>query len=190
MRLENSIKNIKYSILSQFIVFIVSFISRTVFINILGSEYLGLNGLLSNIITVISLADLGIGTVLVYSMYEPLANNDIDKLSGLMVFYKKVYHIIAIVVFLCGLGILPFLNVFIKDSINVGNIHIIFFLFLINTVVSYLCVYKISILNADQKGYIVVVYQQIFNVISTVIMITGLIITHNYYVYLIIQIIF
>lgn len=190
MRSDVSIKNIKYSVFSQFLVFIISFITRTIFINTLGADYLGLNGLLSNVITVISLADLGIGTVLIYSMYEPLAQNDSEKLKALIHFYKKVYLTIALVIFLLGLAIMPFLNVFIKESINVGNIQIIFLLFLINTTVSYLCVYKISIINADQKGYIVVVVQQIFNLVANIIMIIILLLVKNYYLYLFIQIIF
>lgn len=85
MRLENSIKNMKYNIISQIIYLVVQFISRTLFLKILGSEYLGINGLFSNIITILSLADMGIGSVLIYSMYEPLAKKNENKLKMLVV---------------------------------------------------------------------------------------------------------
>ena len=95
MRAEKSIKNFKYNILAQILNLLVQFGSRTVFIHVLGKSYLGVSGLFSNILTILSLADLGIGTVLVYSMYDPLAKNDKNKICALINLYKKVYNIIA-----------------------------------------------------------------------------------------------
>ena len=190
MRAENTAKNMKYSSLSQVLSLIMQFITRTVFIKVLGSEYLGINGLFSNILTLLSLADLGIGNVLIYSMYKPLANNDEEKMIELMSLYKKIYRIISIVVFSIGMVILPFVNVLINEGTAIPNIRFIYFLYLINTVVSYLCIYKISIINADQKNYIVVIIQQTINLIANVILIISLFITHNFIVYLVIQIAF
>lgn len=190
MRAENTAKNMKYSSLSQVLSLIIQFITRTVFIKVLGSEYLGINGLFSNILTLLSLADLGIGNVLIYSMYKPLADNDEKKMIVLMSLYKKIYRIIAIVVFSIGMIILPFVNLLINEGTAIPNIKFIYFLYLINTVVSYLCIYKISIINADQKNYIVVIIQQTINLIANVILIISLFITHNFIVYLIIQIAF
>lgn len=189
MRTSNSIKNIKYNIVSQILSLIVQFVSRTVFIKILGKQYLGISGLFSNILTILSLADMGIGTVLVYSMYKPLALNDEKKLKQLMSMYKKIYNIIALIVLCLGLCITPFLEIFIGQH-DISNIHFIFILYLINTVVSYLCVYKISIINADQKNYIVTIRQQIINLIANIVMIMTLLLTHNFIVYLIFQIFF
>ena len=189
-RLNNSIKNMKYNTISQIISLIVQFVGRTFFIKILGSEYLGINGLFSNILTLLSLTDMGIGTILIYSLYEPLANKDERKLKELMNEYQKIYNGIALIVLLLGIGITPFLHFFIKEMPNISNIKFIFILYLLNTVVSYLCIYKISIINADQKNYIVTITQQIFNIISTVIMICVLFVTHNFILYLIIQITF
>ena len=94
MRLENSMKNIKYNIISQVICLIVQFVSRTFFIKILGSEYLGITGIFNSILALLSLADMGILTVVVYSMYEPLADKNEDKLKMLMNEYRKIYNII------------------------------------------------------------------------------------------------
>lgn len=190
MRLNNSLKNMKYNTISQIVSLIVQFIGRTFFIKVLGSEYLGISGLFSNILTLLSLTDMGIGTVLVYSMYEPLANKNENKLKELMNEYKKIYNVIAGIVLLLGICITPFLHVFIKEMPNIPNIRFIFILYLLNTVVSYLCIYKISIINADQKNYIVTITQQIFNIISTIIMIIVLLLTHNFIAYLLVQIIF
>lgn len=190
MRVDNSIKNMKYNIFSQILNLLIQFVSRTFFIKILGNEYLGINGLFSNILTILSLADMGIGTVLIYSMYKPLAENNEEKMKALMNIYKKIYNIIALTVLIIGLCITPFLQVFIKDMPNIRHIRFIFILYLLNTVVSYLCVYKISIINADQKNYIVTTRQQIFNLIANFIMIMVLVTTHNFILYLIVQMLF
>lgn len=190
MRVENSIRNMKYNIVAQILNLIVQFVSRTFFIKILGNEYLGINGLFSNILTILSLADMGIGTVLIYSMYKPLANNDEEKMKALMNVYKKIYNVIAFTVLVIGLCITPFLQIFIKEMPNIPHIRFIFILYLLNTVVSYLCIYKISIINADQKNYIVTMRQQIINLIANIVMIVALLVTHNFIVYLIVQILF
>lgn len=190
MRAEKSIKNFKYNVLAQILNLLVQFGSRTVFIHVLGKSYLGVSGLFSNILTILSLADLGIGTVLVYSMYDPLAKNDKNKICALINLYKKVYNIIALVVFIAGLLITPFLSDIVKTDNQIDNIHLIFILYLLNTVVSYLCIYKISIINADQKNYIVTIYQQAFSFIANVVMIIALICTKNFLVYLSFQILF
>lgn len=188
MRVENSIRNFKYSMVSQFITTFMSFFSRTIFIKILGEEYLGINGLFSNILTILSLADMGISTVIIYSMYKPLAENNNNKIKELMNMYKKVYSFIALSVLVMGLCIMPFLEYFIKDVPNIPNLEYIYLLYLLNSVVSYLCAYKISIINADQKGYIVTYKQQLISFISIIIMTLVLIITRNFLMYLIIQI--
>lgn len=190
MRFENTVKNMKFSLVAQILSLIMQFVTRTFFIHILGSEYLGINGLFSNILTILSLADLGIGNVLVFSMYQPLANNDEKKMIMLMTLYKKIYKIIALVVFLSGMAIMPFIELIINGGTTIENIKFIYFLYLLNTVVSYLCIYKISIINADQKNYVVVTIQQIINFIASIILVISLVITHNFIVYLIIQIAF
>ena len=190
MRLQNSIKNMKYNIIAQLLSFLTQFITRTLFINIVGKTYLGVSGLFSNVLTILSLADLGIGTVLIYSLYEPLAKKDTKKIQELIQLYKKVYNSIALIVLIIGLCLAPFIQVIIKTDANIEHVHLIFVLYLINTVISYLCIYKISIINADQKNYIVTIYQQAFNILSNIVMIIVLIITKNFIFYLIAQILF
>lgn len=189
-RVDNSIRNAKYSFLAQIANLMVQFISRTIFIQILGKEYLGLNGLFGNILTILSLADMGIGTVLVYTMYKPLAEHDHDKIRQLVNTYRKIYHSIALVILLAGICLVPFLRYLIKDMPNIPNLTIIYLLYLANTVSSYLYVYKISIINADQKNYIVTFNQQLFTVVANLAMIIVLLLTHNFLLYLLTQIIF
>ena len=95
---------------------ILGFVYRTIFIQILSSNYLGINGLFTNILQILSFADLGISTAIVYRFYEPISRNDVKKVGQLMNFFKKVYISVALVILLVGLCLLPFLNFFIKDT--------------------------------------------------------------------------
>lgn len=151
MRTENSIKNSIIGILGQVFNIILNFVSRTIFIFILGANYLGVNGLFTNILSMLSLAELGIGSAIIYHMYKPLANKDEEKLKSLMHLYAKAYRYIGLVVAIVGLSIVPFLGVIIKDKPNVEHLTIIYLLFLANSVVSYFFAYKTSIITADQK---------------------------------------
>ena len=190
MRTVNSIRNIIYSVSGQFISILINFISRSIFIKILGEYFLGLNGLFINIISVLSLAEMGIGSAIIYGLYEPLAKDDKDKVRKLIKFYKKAYRNIGIVVFFLGIIIVPFLNFIVKDKSGLkGNgIEIIFILFLINTVITYFYSYKRTLLIADQKSYIDNIYKYLYFTILNVIQIIILVITKNYLLYLIVQI--
>lgn len=158
---EKTINSMKASILGfcyQLFKIIFEFCYRTIFLLILSKEYLGLNGLFTNILTVLSLAELGIGTAIVYRMYKPIRENDIDQVAAIMDFYKKVYRIICLVVFGIGLLLFPFLGFFIKDTSEIPsdiNLYIIYGLYLFQSVSSYLFVYKQSLLSADQRGDLV-----------------------------------
>lgn len=175
--------------LAQILTLLMSFVSRTIFIRVLGEQYLGLNGLFSNILSILSFAELGVGAAITFSLYKPLANHDEDQVLALMQLYKKVYHAIALIIFTAGIIVLPFLDFFIKgDGSDVGNIHIAFFLFLMNSVSSYLWNYKRSIFFADQSGYINSLNLMIFQVSGQLLQILFLLVTPSYYLYLIIQI--
>lgn len=189
-RTKNVAKNAWWALVTQILSIILSFISRTIFIYILGVEYLGINGLFTNILMLLSFAELGIGNAIIYSMYKPLAINDEEKIKSLMALYAKAYRLIGIIVFISGLIVIPFMDIIIKEipSIKEDIIHI-YLLFLINTTVSYFFVYKKSIIIADQKNYIVSLYQQLFLIIQVILQIIFLVLTHEYMLFLMIQII-
>lgn len=189
MRTKNSLKNLIYAFIGQFIGIIVSFIARIFFIKTLGKEYLGLNGLFTNILTMLSLFELGVGTAINFSLYKPLANKNKEKIKSLMNLYKKAYTIIGIVVFLVGITLIPFLPFFISEMPDIDNITIIYILFVLNTAISYFFSYKRSLLISDQKRYIATIYRYLFYIILNVLQIIILLITKNYYLYLILQIV-
>lgn len=187
MRIKNSIKNIYISILTQIIITFLGFISRKVFIDSLGTEYLGVNGLLTNVLSMLSLVEGGIGTSIVYNLYKPLAENDKIRIISLVQLYKKLYGILAIVISGLSLTLYPFLGVLIKDGSEITFINIIYFIFVFKNIISYLNAHKWSLINADQKGYVLAKYNLIFSVVTTISKIVVLVITNNYIVYLLIE---
>lgn len=186
MRVKNSIFNIVAGLGNQIIITLLGFISRTVFINSLGIAYLGINGLLTNILAMLTLAEAGIGASIMYSLYKPIADNNQVKINVLMNFYRKAYMVIALVVLLLGLSIMPFLKYIIKDS-NVEDLYLIYGIFLLNTVLPYFYVHKNTFLNVCQKGYIVTGIYSVSSIVSTCLKIGILHFTKNYILYLVVD---
>ena len=188
MRVKNSIKNIYISVLTQIIVILLGFVSRKVFIDSLGSEYLGINGLLTNVLSMLSLVEGGIGASIVYNLYKPLAEDDRPKIIALVQLYKKIYWILAIVVFVLGMCLYPFLGLFVKDT-NIRFLFLVYLIFVIKNFISYLNAHKWSLINADQKGYVLARYNLLFNVVTTISRIFILKFTNNYILYLLIELV-
>lgn len=188
-RVENSVKNFSFAMVGQVFGLIISFIARIFFIRALGTEYLGLNGLFTNLLSVLSLAELGIGNAITFSLYKPLSENDTRKCKMLMNLYKKVYNIIGLVILIVGVAITPFLNFFINDVPNIPNIEFIYILFVVNTAISYFYSYKRNLIIADQNRYIATIYRYAIYFLYNLCQILYLIFFKNYIVFLLIQII-
>lgn len=188
-RTGNTIKNATSSLFAQGLTAVLQFVCRSIFIKCLGNSYLSFDGLFSNILTMLSLAELGFGEAIIFCLYKPLAENDKKKIKALMDYYAKVYKIVSCVILLIGICVIPFFPYIMKDPPAVKeSIYIIYFLFLLNTVSSYLLIYKQSILIADQKSYIVNSIKMFVSIITIVIQIIFLLLTKNYIVYLVISI--
>ncbi len=187
-RIDNAERNIFFGTLGNLITIILGLISRTVFIHTLGITYLGVNGLYANILSVLSLAELGISTALNYSLYKPVALKDKEKLKTIMQLYKVVYRMIALIIGVLGVLIIPLLKYLIKDpgDISFGEITLYYCIFLFNTVTVYLVSYKYSLAYAEQKDYIQSNIQVISSFITLIIQILVLILYKNFLVYLII----
>lgn len=183
-RTSNSIRNIKYAIIGQIVVFILSFISRMVFVQILGAEYLGVNGLFTNILSILSLAELGIGASIVFSLYKPLADNNEYKVKALMQLFRKFYFFIGLIVGIVGISFTPFLSYVIKEMPNIPYIHLIYIMFVVNLSISYFFSYKRSLLIADQKSHIVTLYQHSFFAGLNILQIVCLIYTQSYILFI------
>lgn len=189
-RTSNVIRNTLVGIITQILSLVLSFASRTIFIKILSDEYLGINGLFSNILSTLSFVELGFGTAIIYMMYKPVANNDKERIKSLVNYYKRVYFIIGMVMLVLGMMVIPFMKYIIKDPPAIPeNLNLLYILFLVNTSIGYFYSHKTAIINAHQKNYIISIYNQVFKWIQLILQIIILLVTKNYVLYLIIQIV-
>lgn len=189
-RTKNSIRNSITSITTQMLTVIMNFIVKIVFVRVISMEYLGVNGLFSNIITMLSLADLGFGTAIPYSLYKPLAEKNEKKIRVLMNFYSKIYNIIGTIVIIVGLGLIPFLPHLIKGEEAVPHLYLIYSLYVIHSASSYFFVYKKLLIDSDQKGYITARIIFIFSFLLSLVQIFILIVFKNFILFLLSSIVF
>ncbi|HIX02388.1 MAG TPA: oligosaccharide flippase family protein [Candidatus Ligilactobacillus excrementigallinarum] len=186
-RLYNSVKNSFAGSFTQLIIIILGFISQTIFIKTLGATYLGIKGLFTNILSVLSFTDLGIGTAFTFSFYKPLAENDEKTIAQIMRLFKKVYEGIGIIIGIIGIAIIPFIHYF--THIHIKYLYVYYLLFLLNTVLSYFFTYKRTILDADQLSYINLFNQTLFKLIQVIAQCLVLIVYKSFIGFLLIQII-
>lgn len=190
MRTKNSIKNVIYAFIGQFLGIIISFIARYIFIKKLGAEYLGITGLFNNILNILSFTELGIGTSIAVALYEPLENKNYEKLKALMRMFKKIYVSIGFIVILLGLMFLPFYRLTMSEVPDIPNLDLIYILFVLINAVSYFYSYKRTLVISDQKRYIASFYRYLFYFILNVVQILVLILFENYIFFLFVQLLF
>ena len=167
----------------------VTLLSRKIFLQTLGADYLGVDGLFANILSFLSMAELGIGSAITYSLYKPLAINDVENMKSLMKLYKISYCTIGVLIFAAGVILVPFLPYIVSNSNGLENITIIYFLFLINTSVSYFFSYKSALIIADQKKYIFNINHYTWKITLSIVQIIAIIKSRNYFAYLLLQVV-
>ena len=155
MRTKKSIYNAIAATLASGVGMILGFITQKVFLDCLGLEYSGANGLFTNIMSMLSIVEMGIGSAIIYNLYKPIADNDKEKITTLMYFYQKCYRILAAVIFLLGIIIIPLVPIFVGETTIPESIILLYFLALVDIVFSYLISYKRSILIANQENYLI-----------------------------------
>ena len=185
-RVQSAARNIIFGQVGNFMTQILNFVLRTIFISHLGDTLNGVNGLYTSILSVLSMAELGIGTALNYSLYRPVAQGNIEKVKSYMLLYKKAYRTIGIVVALIGLMVSPFLRYLVKQpqGVSIRDLTLYYFIFLFNTVSTYFVAYKYSLVNAEQKNYIQTNILTITKMITVLLQIIVILTTGNYYIYL------
>ncbi len=190
-RTQNIKKNLVFNIIKYVTNLLLQFILRTVLIYYMGAEYLGLNGLFTNIFSFLNLAELGIGSAIVFSMYKPIAENDIEKVKSLQNLYKRFYIIISIIVGVLGLILTPFIKYFMNGGVEADiNIYILYVMYLVYTLVGYWSAHKRSLLFAYQRNDVENKIKTICSFVMVGIQIVILILTRNYYLYFSISILF
>lgn len=182
-RTEASIKNTAASFVIQAGTILLNFISRTVLIKTMGEQYLGINGLFGNILSMLSLAELGIGTTITYWLYEPMAKNDEKRINALMSIYSKIYNTLGCIILIAGIAIAPFLDFFMKETPDIPHITFIYILYVVHMAMSYFIVYKSTLINVAQKNYIVNSIKFIISIATIIIQIIILLLFQNYVLY-------
>lgn len=182
-------RNLVFAIIFQVVKIALVFISRIIFVKELGVSYLGVNGLFSNILSILSLADLGMTTTMMYSLYKPLAEKDEKRIVQYVNYFRKVYNLIALTVAAIGVILIPFLQYLVNLPENMPYIYLYYILILMNSVISYLFVYKTTLLSADQKMYIINKYDTIFQFLLFFMQTLILLVFKNFALYLIVNVI-
>ena len=190
MRKKNSVFNIIGTLGSYFMALVFNFITQAYIIKILGIEYSGINGLFTNILTMLSVAELGIGTTIIYKLYKPIADNNIEEIKSWMKFYKICYRYVAIFICVVGIFLMPFIPKIVGEITVNENIIVLYIISLLDIVFSYIMTYKRSLLYANQKNYIINIVHMCYTVLMNLTQILELIIFKNYVLYIIIKVIF
>ena len=187
-RTRNSILNIITGFGGQFLSIVLNFITRTVFISVLGKEYLGINGLFSDILTMLSLTELGLDTAINFKLYKPLATGDKQRVRVLMKFYRDAYRVVGFVIAILGIGLIPALPVLIHDYGSLASLHInavlIFLMYLLQSVSSYwFFASRAAIVRADQHEYLLNLTRYIVLFVSSACQIVVLVVRRNFVEY-------
>lgn len=168
---------------------LLGLINRKALICVLGIEYQGINGLFNNVISMLSIAELGIGSAIIYHLYKPLAECNWILVKSLMLFYKKCYLSIAACIAILGLCIVPFLGIIVPSSSIPLSLESIYLWYLLDVVGSYLFTYKRSIIIADQKNYLVTICDILYQLFTKLGQIIILFLTQNFMLYLVVMVI-
>ncbi len=187
-RVKKSLSNMTFGVVEQIATLVFTFITRTVFVKTLDANLLGVNGLFTNVLAVLSIAELGFETAIIYSMYKPIAEKDEKKIAAFMNYYKKIYNILAVVVFILGIMLIPFLKYLVNTDDEIDNILIYYLIFLADSICSYLLANRVAIITANQNIHIISKYNTFFIILKSILQIISLVIFKNFIIYLIIQV--
>lgn len=187
-RTEYSAINTSVAVVARITAILMGFVTRVVFTRMLNENYVGVNGLFTDILNVLSLTELGVGTAITYALYRPIAEKDTVRQQQLMKLFRTFYRVTALVVAGLGLCLLPFLDTLMKSRPEVEHLTLIYLMYLADSVLSYLLVYKRTLIEAHQKNYVVLLYQTGFLVVQDVLQIAALVLTENFILFLAIRI--
>ncbi|MCQ2436357.1 MAG: hypothetical protein MJ101_05580 [Clostridia bacterium] len=184
-RTQNSIRNAAFAFGGQIAVLLTQLLIRWSFVAYLTDDYLSLNGLFSNILTVLSLAELGVGTSIVFSLYRPIADNDTEKIKSLMRVYRLTYTAVGTAVLIVGLAITPFLPYLVDQMPDIPEIYVIFVMYVFNSAMTYFFSYKRSFLIANQQKYLTTAVSAAAQIVACAAEYCILRFTHDYIIYMI-----
>jgi len=188
-RVGYAVKNIIFGIGGNVVTMVLRFALRYVFIMKLGDTLTGVEGLYIDVLTMLSLAELGVGTAVNYSLYGPVARGEKEKIKSYMLLYKKAYRVIAIVITVVGIALIPFLPIITghPEYLTNAELTVYYLIFLFNTVSTYFVAYKYSLTNAEQKNYVQTNVITITKMVTVALQMAALFVLPNFLLYLVIQ---
>lgn len=187
-RTAKSVKNLIFTFGGYFITLVLQFISRSIFIKMLSAEYLGLSGLFSNILSILAVSELGIGTAMTYALYKPISDHNTEKIKSLMKLYKRLYTLIGLAIIVLGTLLAPFLQYLVADMPDIPYIRLYYLLYVFNSGISYFYSYKRSLIICDQQSYVSTVTTTIASITTKLLQIIVLYFTGNFMLFLLVQI--
>ena len=189
-RVKKSARNFAFTVFQNMLAILAGLVAQRLFLKILGLEYAGLNGLFSNVITMLSIADLGIGEAVIFHLYKPLREKDQSTVLSLMRFYKRAFRAVACIIAAVGVCLIPALPLLVQSAQVGADLTLIYLIFLADAVLSYLLSYKRAILYADQRNYLISAVHMAYLIGMNTFQILMLYATRNYYAYLGIKVLF
>lgn len=186
---QKASKNITTAIIFKTVILIIGLISRRYMVNNLGNEVTGIYSLFTSILGFLAVAELGVGSAIIFSMYKPISEDDVNKTSALFYLYRKIYLVIFVIIIILGLTVTPFLPILVKDNTLGIELFITYILFLISTSITYLYAYKSSFINAHMDNYVTNSIRSIFQIIELILQIIAMIITKSFILFLVIHLI-
>ena len=185
---SSRLKKTKLNVISNVFIMlsriVMLFVVRIIFIRTIGEFYLGVDSLFTNLLSVLSIGELGVTSAVNFVLYKPLVENDVEKISSIMTYYKKMFRYMGLFLLGVGLVITLFLPLFVKEEIP--NLYLVYFMYLFNTVSTYFVSYKESLIIADQNRYRLTVINFVFYMLLYVLRILALLYTKNFILYVLI----
>lgn len=183
-RIKKGLLNARVNFVFYFVTIVLTFFSRKIFLNTLGPDFIGLTGTLSNILGMLSLAELGIGTSISFHLYKPIREENYEKINELMSLFGWFYRIVGGFILVAGIIVsLFFPLIFANTTIETPLIYVCFFSLLGSSLIGYFINYRQMLLGADQRGYVVAVYLQGATVVKTLVQMYLCSVYLNYYLW-------
>lgn len=190
-RVKKSFLNARMNLVCYMVSLVVAFFTRKVFLDHLGTEFIGLTGTLQSLLGFLNLAELGVGTAIGYVLYKPIFDDDKAKINEIISVFGYLYRCIGLVIFGAGIILSVFLPwIFPDTTFSWGVIYFGFYAFLASSMLGYFVNYRMTLLGADQKNYIVTGYFQLTTTTKVILQMILAIYVQSFYLYLAIEIVF
>ena len=190
-RVKKTLLNARVNTIFYFLILILSFFSRKIFLDCLGAEFIGLTGTLYNLLGFLNLVELGIGTAIGYVLYKPLYDKDQEQINEIISVFGYLYHCVGYIILVAGVLLSLFLPIIFPDiTIELPVVYAAYYSFLASSLIGYFINYKQTLLSADQRNYVVTAYFQTANIVKVIIQLISAHYTGNYYLWIAIEFFF